>query len=87
MQDVYFDTVLGAELIDGVATVTVGVTTSKGKEPTLRLRIPLMAFQYFTGNIRKTMLQFMKQGYYGEEGKKALEAIETKETNETGGNQ
>lgn len=80
MQDIYFDTVFGAELVDGVATITAGVTTSQGKEKTVRLRIPLMAFQYFTGSIRQTMVQFMKQGYYGEDGIKAVQALEDKET-------
>jgi len=71
MQDLYFDTITSAEIIDGVVKMDAGVTLRDGVEQTVRLRIPLMAFQGIAQGFREALVSFMKQGYYGEQGKTA----------------
>lgn len=75
MDDIYLDTITGAEIINGVVTITVGSVTRDGVDNKRRLRIPLQNYQEFVGGLRTALISFMKQGYYGEEGKQAAERL------------
>lgn len=77
MKDVYMEKVSKASIGDGVVTIVCG-TVEVGPvgdvtDETIRLRIPLTRFQSVAKSFRDVLIGAMKDGWYGDEGRKAAE--------------
>ena len=87
-QDIYVDRVTDSIAINNLVRVGLGVIEPSEDEDapekieeTVRLRIPIADFQYFVSDLREALLELMRQGYYGEEGKKYVEQMSILEGN------
>ena len=91
INDIYVDRVTGSVAINGVVKVGLGVIetdqdddsqdNSENVEETIRLRIPLADFQYFVSDLRDALMDLMRQGLYGEEGRRYVAALTEQEKN------
>lgn len=76
MKDIYLEKIMNASVSDGIVTVVCGVTgNDDADEETVRIRIPLSRFQRFSATMRDILIGAMNDGWFGEEGKKAVDEM------------
>ena len=80
MMDVYLEKVSRASVGDGVVTIVCG-TVETGPagdvtDETVRLRVPLARFQSVAKSFRDVLVGAMKDGWYGDDGRKAAKSME-----------
>lgn len=87
MKDVYVEEISRAFITDGVVCLVGQVRRDESDplgpsapEEVVRLRIPIARYQRFVSNARDFLVQAMKDGWFGESGRKAAEALPKEES-------